>query len=80
MTQRIAAAMSLVAFAVCLLVGLQIGNPFGTVVARALLAMMMTMVIGLIIGAMATRMLEDNLKIEQEKLKNGSAPPQENGR
>jgi uncharacterized membrane protein YfcA len=80
MSQKIAAAMSLVAFVVCLLVGLQIGNPFGTVVTRALLAMAATLVIGLIIGAMAQKMLEENLKIEEEKMKNPSAPGPGNGR
>ena len=65
MPRRIAAAMSLVVFLVCLLSGASAGNPFGTVVTRALLAMLGTLVIGLIVGAMAQRMLDENLKIRR---------------
>ena len=55
--------MSLVAFAVCLLVGgLQARNSFGTTVSRALLAMLVTLVVGLLIGAMAQRMLDESLR------------------
>jgi len=80
MAQRIAASMSLVAFIVCLVVGAQIGNPFGTVVSRAIVAMLITLVIGLIVGTMATWMLEENIKVEEEKIKNGSVRPQQDGR
>ena len=80
MTQRIAAAMSLVVFLVCLLSGASAGNPFGTVVTRALLAMLGTLVIGLIVGAMAQRMLDENLKLEEEKMKNESGSAPEDGR
>jgi hypothetical protein len=69
--QRIAATLSLIAFALCLLVGtLGAGNGFTTAVTRALLAMVVTFVIGLILGTMAQRMLEENLRQHQEKLKN----------
>ena len=53
--------MSLVAFAVCILVGLQAGNPFTTVVAKALLALVATFILGLVIGTMAQKMLDENL-------------------
>ena len=53
--------MSLVAFAVCLLVGLQAGNTFSTIVANALLAMGGTFVVGLVVGVMAQKMLQENL-------------------
>ena len=70
MIVRIAATMSLIAFAICLLIGgLEADNTFTTVVGRALAAMAVTLVIGLIIGAMAQRMLDENLKAEEEKLK-----------
>jgi hypothetical protein len=80
MPQRIAATLSLIAFAVCLCVGIAAGNPFGTVISRALLATLATLVIGLIIGAMAQRMLDENLHVDAEKLKNGSVTSTEDGR
>ena len=80
MAQRISAALSLVVFLVCLLCGASAGNPFGTVVSRALLAMLGTLVIGLVLGVMAQRMLDENLKIEEEKMKNESVSPPEDGR
>jgi NhaP-type Na+/H+ or K+/H+ antiporter len=76
MSNRIAAGMALVVFAICLVVGrFQAQNSFATTVTRALLAMLVTLVIGLIIGAMAQRMLEENLKNEEEKRKNISTSP-----
>ena len=80
MTQRIAGACSLIVFAVCLWAGAAAGNPVQTVVTRALEAMIGTLVIGLIIGAMAQKMLDENLKNGEEKLKNGSVNPTQNGR
>jgi len=75
MPYRIAACLSLIAFAVCLLVGgIGAGNPFSTAVLRALLAMAFTYIIGLIAGLMAQRMLDDNLKFEEEKLRNSHKP------
>ena len=53
--------MSLVAFAVCLLMGLRADNPFGTIVTNALLAMAATFAVGLVVGAMAQKMLDENL-------------------
>ena len=73
MTQRIAAALSLVVFAVCLGVGVAADNPLTTVLGRAMVAMVVTLVIGLILGAMARRMLEENLRAEAEKIKKDSA-------
>jgi NhaP-type Na+/H+ or K+/H+ antiporter len=70
MVTRIAAASSLLVFAVCLVVGgLAADNTFATTVERALTAMAATLVIGLVLGAMARRMLEENLSLEKEKLK-----------
>lgn len=80
MAQRIAAAISLVAFVLCLIVGAQAGNPFSAVVWRAVLAMLGTLVIGLLVGAMAQRMLDENLKAQEEKLKNHAAGSTKNGR
>jgi NhaP-type Na+/H+ or K+/H+ antiporter len=64
--------MALLAFVVCLVVGgIQADNSFATTVGRALTAMAVTLVIGLVLGAMASRMLEENLKSREEKLKKG---------
>lgn len=71
MAQRIAAGLALIAFALCLLVGsLGAGNPFGTTVLRALAAMAVTFVVGLIVGSMAQKMLDENLRNHEQKLKN----------
>lgn len=68
MSNRIAATLALVAFAMCLLIGIQAGNSFATTIQRALAAMGGTYVIGLILGAMGQRMIDENVKTEEEKL------------
>ena len=73
MPQRIAATLGLVAFALCLVASHAAGNAFATTVTRALSAMAATFVIGLAVGAMAQRMLEENLRAHEEKLKNQEA-------
>ena len=68
MAKRIAAALSMIAFAICLLIGaFQADNSFTTTVQRALVAMVVTLLVGLIIGAMAQKMLDENLKHAEEK-------------
>ena len=68
MTRRIAATFSMIAFAVCLLIGaFEANNGFATVVQRALVAMMVTLVVGLVVGAMAQKMLDENLKAQETK-------------
>lgn len=72
MVNRMAGAMALLAFVVCLVVGgFQADNSFATTVQRALTAMAVTLVIGLVLGAMASKMLDENLKSQEEKLKKG---------
>jgi hypothetical protein len=57
-----AAAMSLIVFASCLLIGgLGADNSFGVAVGRALVAMVGTFVVALVIGHMAKRMIEENV-------------------
>ena len=83
MPQRLAGALSLTVFAVCLLIGgFSAGNGFGTVVARALVAMAGTFVVALVVGAMARKMIEENVsaaaksgstKIEEIESNNSSA-------
>jgi hypothetical protein len=80
MTQRIAGALSLIVFAICVAIGISAGNPFATVIQRALLAMLGMLFIGLIVGAMAQKMLDENMKIEEEKLKNDSRNSPQEGR
>jgi len=71
MIQRIAGCMSLIAFAVCLLVGgLDAQNPFATTVWRALEAMLSMLIVGWIVGIMAQAMLNENLTSERKKLEN----------
>ena len=53
--------MSLVAFAVCVLMGLRAGNTFSTILTNALLAMAGTFAVGLVVGLMAQKMLDENL-------------------
>jgi len=79
-SKRFAAAMSLIVFAVCLVVGMQSTNSFGTTIQRALLAMAGTLVIGTVIGAMAQKMLDENVKQQEEKLKNDSTEIQASDR
>lgn len=69
MSNRIAATLALVAFGMCLLIGIQAQNSFATTIQRALVAMAGTYVIGLIVGAMGQRMIDENLKAEEQKLK-----------
>jgi hypothetical protein len=70
MSNRIAGVLALIAFAASLVAGMVSDNPFATTVARALLAMAGTYVIGLVLGAMGQRMIDENLKAQEEKLKN----------
>ena len=83
MPRRLAGTLSLIVFAVCLVIGgLQAGNPFGTTVMRALAAMAGTFVIGLVVGVMAEIMLKESVAApisapDAGKLKNseGISPP-----
>ena len=77
MAKRMAGVLSIVVFAFCLLLGLQAGNPFSTIVARALVGMAGTYVVGLVLGAVAQRMVDENLRDEERKLRSpsGNAAP-----
>lgn len=81
MVVRMAAAMSLMAFALCLVVGgMEAGNPFDTTVKRALVAMVGTLVIGLLIGTGFKAMLKENLVNEEKRMKVPSGSPTEEDR
>ena len=68
MARRLAAATSLVAFALCLLLGIAAENTLSTTLSRALVAMVGTLVVGLILGAMGERMLDENVRAVKAKL------------
>jgi Na+/H+-dicarboxylate symporter len=66
--QRMAAAMALVAFALCLVIGgIAADNSFGVAVGRALVAMIGTYIVALIIGLMARRMIEENIAANMQR-------------
>ena len=68
MSRRIAVTFSLIAFALCVCQGIAADNTFTTVVSKALVAMVVTLVVGLVIGAMAQKMLDENMALEEKKL------------
>jgi signal transduction histidine kinase len=69
MPRRIAACLALLVFATCLAAGIAADNTFATTVCRALLAMAVTFVIGLVLGVMGQRMIDEDLRPREEKLK-----------
>ena len=75
MARRMAAALALVVFAVCVIAGLNAGNSFETVLTKALLAMAATFVVGLVVGGMAQKMLDENLAAEAAKPAQDPAKP-----
>ena len=68
MPKRMAAVCALLVFALCLVLGMQANNSFTTTVTRGLVAMACTFVVGLVLGTAAQRMIDENLKYEEEKL------------
>ena len=80
MPRRIAGCLALIAFATSLVAGIGADNTFVTTVYRALLAMVVTFVIGLILGVMGQRMLDENLRTREEKLKEIQSTPATEGR
>ena len=79
MVRRIAATLSLVAFALCIVMGIMAENPFVTTLSRGLKAMLVTFFVGLIVGGMAQRMLDENLAAAKKKLEieQTKSPPQD---
>lgn len=80
MPRRLAAAVALVVFAVCLLCGMEAGNTFAETVMRALEALVVTLVIGLVVGVMAQKMLEENSKELEKNLEISPAKTEPNDR
>jgi len=67
MVRRLASAMSLLVFAVCLIAGIEADNPLATTLSRALVAMAGTMVVALIVGAMGKKMLDEHVAAQRAK-------------
>ena len=61
MIRRVAGSLGLLAFAVCVVAGMNAGNSTATVLSNALAALGVTFVVGLAVGAMAQRMLDENV-------------------
>jgi hypothetical protein len=76
-TKRFAGVCALIVFAFCLVLGIRADNTFSTTVTRALAAMAGTFAIGLVLGWAAQRMLDENIKLEERKLKSQSQLPPE---
>lgn len=81
MPQRVAAILSILAFAMCLLIGgLEADNTFTTTVTRALVAMLGTFVVGLIVGSMAQKMLVENVSTQEKISEDLQAKTEAKGR
>src|SRR3954470_20060036 len=72
MVRRLASAMSLLVFAVCLIAGIEADNPLSTTLSRALVAMAGTMVVALIVGAMGQKMLDEHVAAQRAKAAAGA--------
>ena len=70
MARKIAGACALLAFAFCLIQGIDAENTFATTLRRALIGMGATFVVGLVVGAMFEGMHEENVK---SRKKNGNS-------
>lgn len=68
MPNRVAGVLSLIAFAVSLVLGIQAENGFTTVIYRGLIAMLGTYVVGYCVGIAADKMLSENVEAEERKL------------
>jgi uncharacterized membrane protein YfcA len=73
--KKIAAALSLLVFAMCLLCGVAAHNSFSEILVRALEAMFATLVVGSIVGAMAQKMLDENIAQIAKKSEISEAKP-----
>lgn len=68
MEQRVAAICALIAFAMCVIVGaFEAKNPFGTTLARALVAMLGSYVVGYLVGMAGERMIGERRAAAEKK-------------
>lgn len=68
MPKTLAVVAALLAFTVCLAVGIASDNTLSTTLARAMAAMAGTMVVGLIVGWMAQKMLDEHVAMRKKNL------------
>ena len=62
MPSRFAASLAILAFALCLIIGVvQADNTFLTTISRALVAMVGTLVVGFIVGHAGQRMIDERV-------------------
>ena len=76
MPRRLAVAVALLVFAVCLVSGIAADTSFVETVRRALIGMFVTLVVGLVVGAMAQKMLQENVAALEKKSQDSEAKPQ----
>ena len=62
MTRRLASSLAILAFDICVMMGIAAENTFATTIERALGAMVVTLVVGLVVGAMAQKMLDESIE------------------
>jgi NhaP-type Na+/H+ or K+/H+ antiporter len=72
--RRLAVAVALIVFSVCLICGMMAENTFVETVRRALIAMFVTLLVGLVIGSMGQKMLQENVKQLAKKQENSEKP------
>jgi putative Mn2+ efflux pump MntP len=80
MPNRIAATTSLIAFAICLVMGMVAENPFSTILLRALAAMGVTLIVGMVLGAMGQKMIEENIRDQEKSRENSESKSASDGR
>lgn len=69
MNRVCAAGMALLAFSCSLVIGLCVGNPFVTVVGRALVVMAIFYVLGLLFGVIGEKVIKENFDVEAEMIR-----------
>lgn len=75
MPRRLAVAVALLVFAVCVVSGMAADNSFAETVRRALIGMFVTLIVGLIVGVMGQKMLEENVAGLQKKSPDSETKP-----
>ncbi len=69
MNRVCAAGMALLAFSCSLVIGLCVGNPFVTVVGRALVVMGIFYVLGLLFGVIGEKVIKENFDVEAQMIR-----------
>jgi hypothetical protein len=69
MVYRIAASFSMLVFAITVANGIRAGNSFTTTIWRGLEGLALAYIVGLLVGWIAQKMLDENLRHEEERIK-----------